>query len=1002
MKLRNLFVSLALVASSLTGVEAQVVDYGLANGVYSFEENTEGWSGSMRSALSISSEHSKLGNHSLEWMWTKGGSSISLKGDIPYLPENPNPKETSVSSFVFWIYSPESMAPALGSLRFSFLKDGRECCHFDYELGFKGWRGAWVAFDRDMEGTPETGMDEVRITVPKHIRKGQLFFDGIITASFQDVRYHTADWQAPFINKETTNFWLTLNQFWQNPLDIPLAESVSDRDIEDFETIERRFVELVTDGVKPLGIDEIRRIYDAYDIRFNEDGSISGKPIWFIRYGETYLNQGIPDAMPTFTAKGQTLRQLNDAMLKIAVSYMHETDPEVKEEIARIYVNLTKHLLDQGFQAGSGQGTLHHLGYSMRNFYTGPVIMKEALEKERLADDMQRAMEWFSGFGEVRTAPKELGMDIDAFNTSLMGRFASVIMRTDGVHKKSCMQALSRWVDNGFKYTEGTNPCFKRDGSVVHHRKCYPEYAVGGFKGSINAIWMLANTGFAVSEESHEIQKDALLKMRFFSNVKSFPLAMSGRHPDGTRSLIPSQYALLADAGSPDGSESIDSELAAAYLRINGNSGKWAQKFTDAGISAEKAPVGGHYFAYNCSLSYRQEDWLVTMAGHSRYLWAAETYQKENHYGRYLTHGSMQILYGNDSFRSGYRLEGWDWCHIPGTTATLRPMEEMRANVLNVDEFSGYEEMLLSDEWFAGGVTFGKEAGAYSMKLHEHDKYNGSLRARKSFFAFGNRIICVGDGLENRLEGAELHTTLFQNSIDQTAELSETYTGDVTLTDRFGTAYFVKDAEVCLTRGLQHSFHEETDAPTEGWFEKAYIRHGTACGPDVEDCDDDYEYMTVIRCSQEQMEKYSVQKPYEVVRADASAHIVKDLDSGITGCAAFEETKVDEVIVSVSPAMLLYHQEGDCLKISVSNPDLALYQGPSDEIFDADGKRKERSVYGRDWIKNPAAETYIEMTLDGEWKVEGRDDVEVKVENGRTSLRITTRESRTENIILTR
>ena len=41
-------------------------------------------------------------------------------------------------------------------------------------------------------------------------------------------------------------------------------------------------------------------------------------------------------------------------MIRIAVSYMQETDSEIKKEIADIYVNLTKHLLDQGFSAGSG------------------------------------------------------------------------------------------------------------------------------------------------------------------------------------------------------------------------------------------------------------------------------------------------------------------------------------------------------------------------------------------------------------------------------------------------------------------------------------------------------------------------------------------------------------------------------------------------------------------------------------------------------------------------
>ena len=591
-------------------------------------------------------------------------------------------------------------------------------------------------------------------------------------------------------------------------------------------------------------------------------------------------------------------------------------------------------------------------------------------------------------------------MDIDAFNTSLMGRFASVIMLEDSPYKLVYMTALSRWVDNGFKYTEGTNPAFKRDGTVVHHRKCYPEYAAGGFKGSINAIWMLAKTAFAVSEESHRIQKEALLTMRFFSQLKSFPLAMSGRHPDGTRSFIVNQYALLADAGSPDGNQAIDKELAEAYLRINGIEGKWAQKFSKAGFVAEAAPVGGKNLAYNCSLSYRQDEWLITFAGHSRYLWAAETYQRENHYGRYLTHGSMQIMTGKDSFESGYQLNGWDWCHIPGTTAAEIPLEMMKANVLNVDEFSGYEEMLLSDEWFAGGLAFGNNAALYSMKLHEHDKYNGSLRARKSYFAFDNRIVCIGDGLENNLEGSELHTTLFQNSIDANS-CSEPVvhdSGNVVLSDKFGNTYFVNDAKVELTKELQNSYHEETDKPTQGYFEKAFINHGSICENSA------YEYMVLVQPDENEKVKYAENKQYTVVKADKTAHIVKDHQTSITGVAAFETVAVDETICSVTPSLLMYHNDGNVLHLSVSNPDLALYSGESDEIFSADGKRIERSVYGRKWITNPSAEVTVDIVLNGIWEIEDMDitKVDITTECNTTHLHIATNECKSERIILKR
>ena len=997
MTVRKLFIICLACCLFAFGVEAQVVDYGQSNGVFSFENDTENATCSKSSALSISEAHSKLGSHSLEWKWRKKGASFSINAPVPYLAKNPDPKETSVSSFVFWIYSPEKLD---GELRFSFMKDGKECCHFVYTLGFEGWRGAWVAFDRDMEGTPVPDMDQVVVTVSDGLKKGTLYFDGIITASFQDVRYHTADWQARFINKETTNFWLTLNLFWDNRLDIPVTETISPKEIADLKTIENRFVELVTDNVQAWDIEKIREFHRNYDIRRNPDGTITGKPVWFIRYGETYLNQGIPDAQKAFANAGQTLRQLNDATLNIAVSYMNVTDSATKTEIAEIYIDLIRHLLDQGFAAGSGQGTLHHLGYSMRNFYTGPVIMKEVLAEAGLADDMQQAMEWFCGFGEVKTAPKQLGMDIDAFNTSLMGRFASVLMLEDSPLKQAYMKALTRWVDNGFKYTEGTNPCFKRDGCVVHHRKCYPEYAIGGFKGSVNAIWMLANTAFAVSQESHEIQKEALLTMRFFSNMKSFPLAMSGRHPDGTRSLIPSQYALLADAGSPDGSEAIDTELAAAYLRINGTDGKWAAKFAEAGIIPEPAPTGGKYLGYNCSLSYRQDDWLMTIAGHSRYLWAAETYRNENHYGRYLTHGSMQFLNEGGSFESGYRQEGWDWCHIPGTTAAAIPMEQMKANVLNVDEFSGYEEMLLSDEWFAGGVAFGKEAALYSMKLHEHDKYNGSLRADKSFFAFGNRIVCIGTGLENSLEGSELHTTLYQNATSECGNLHHTFCSDMTvLTDRQKNTYFIKDADVHVTEGLQHSLHEETDASTQGFFEKAYINHGSPCDAEK----NSYEYMVAVQANDVEINGYRNELPYTVLRADSAAHIVKDHVTGITGCAAFAPVAVDGLVTAVTPSVLMYRTDGKLLEISISSPDLALYHGPSDEIFDSEGKRLERSVYGRDWVSNPSHEVSVIFLIEGKWQAEsGPESMSLSYDRDSKATRILlqTMECRTEDIKL--
>ena len=979
MKFSFRFLTVLLAASAIFTLkaEAQVADYGKVNGVLSFENGVGSVTSSKHSVLDVSADHNKLGEHSLVWNWNKKGAYLSFNEAVPYLPENPDPKETSVSSFVFWVYSPKTLE---GSLKFVFLKGGKECCHFTYGLGFQGWRGAWVAFDRDMQGTPEIGMDEIRIYAPEDVKKGRLYFDGIIPASFQDVRYHTPDWQAPFINEQTKIHWLVLNNSWKLKLDIPLKDKLSASDLQDMDMVKARFIELITDKTKPYTLKKARQIYDSYNISFNPDGTIKGKPIYFVRYGETFLNLNIPDAKATFRKNGQLLRTLNDHLLRIAVSAMRADDPQKKAEFTRIYLDLTRHLLDQGFEAGSGQGTLHHLGYSMRNFYTAPVIMQEALRDAGLDKKVQQAMEWFSGVGEIKVAPKEPGMDIDAFNTSLMGRVASVIMLEDAPYKYAYMQALSRWIDNGMKHTEGLRPCFKRDGSVVHHKKSYPAYATGGFTGAVDAVWMLSKTGFAISQESHQNLKDALMAMKFYCYDGYFPLAMSGRHPDGKGALIPEHYERLAKAGSPDGSLTVDASLL------------------------ENAPQKGtRTFGFNCSMSHRFGHRLVTIAGHSRYLWAAETYQNANHYGRYLTHGSMQT---NGLFRQ----DGWDWCHIPGTTAAVLPMEKMKSNVLNVDQYSGYEEMLLSDEWFAGGVTHKGVSGSFGMKLHEHDKYNGSLRARKSFFAFENRVVCLGSDIESSLEGAPVHTTLFQNYVEDVPEITfSPYINDRRdiIRNCHSEVYFIQGAQACHTKGIQQSLHEETDKPTEGEFEKAYIEHGDIVNGGR------YEYMIFMPADNKDvmfahdenaLEEYSKALPYAVLRHDTSVHGVKDHASGTRAFAVFEEGSVDSMIVSSTPAMLMYSVEDGEMTLSVANPDLALYDGPSDEKFDENGKRIERSVYGREWVDNPCGKTTVTLILEGLWDiVEGNGrDVTTSQNNRQTTLVFKSREARTEEIKLRR
>lgn len=977
--------------------------------ILSFEESAAPFTASEGSSLSVSGDHYKHGAHALRWQWSRAGARVRIESPVGYLSENPNPRETSVSTFVFWVYAPKALD---GKLRFEFRKEGRTCAWFDYGLEFTGWRGAWVAFDRDMQGRPEEGMDELVVTA-EGVERGELYFDHLILSSFQDVRHHTADFQAPFINAATTSHWLTLLQSWRNPMPA-LPAAVGEGERRDMATVERRLRELLLEGRKPMAMKTLRKRFDAYGIAENPDGTLRGKPIWFVRYAETYINLGHPDVGKLFNDNGQTLRKYNDFLFQVAVAHDAAADAAERAELERMYVLLTRHLLDQGFAAGSAQGTLHHLGYSMRNFYTAPVIMRDVLRRAGLEHDVQQAMEWFSGVGEVKLPPAEPGMDIDAFNTSLVGRLASIVMLPDTPVKAAWLEAFSRWVDNGYKVTEGTGPCFKSDGTVFHHRRHYPAYAVDGFSGgAVNAVWLLSKTQFAVSAESHAVLKRALLEMRFYCNLRSFPLALSGRHPDGRGELVPWHYARLAVAGTPDGRGKIDPELAAAYLRVAKGKDAYTRLFAEKGFAPEPSPAGNRVYGYNASVSHRRADWLVTVAGHSRYLWSAEIYQGANHYGRYLTHGSMQLLADGDpvsAFGSGFRQEGWDWRHIPGTTALKIPMERMKADIRNVDTASGYEEMLLSDEAFAGGVSHRGRDGVFAMELHEHDKYNGSLRARKSWFFFDNRIVCMGSDIENKAEGG-VHTTLFQNFLADGADPlvvnGEAVTqfpyraelaGGAVLRDNLRNAYFVPKGRVVVSKSLQRSLDEETDAPTQNNFATAWIDHGSGSVSGG-----GYEYMLAVHASDEEAARYARELPYEVLRRDASAHILRDRLSGITGYALFAAGKVGEgLLESVSlPSLVMIGGDGEGLTVSAADPDLRFYEGPSDEVFDADGRRAERSVYSRKWIDNPSGESQLKVVIRGRWQsADDRPECRIEPAGENTVLIFTCREGATREVNL--
>ena len=975
------------------------------------------------SQLGISDEHYKDGKQSLSWTF-EPGAILTMKRDLKFEYKDPTGKDLYLSAFIVWVYNEDAQDK---QIEFQFYKDGKLCTSFPFGINFTGWRGAWGCYERDMQGMPEEGMNELRIVAPDV--KGKLFFDHMVTASKVDARQQTADVQVPFVNKGTKNHWLVIYEHSLLKPEIPL-EAVSEQHKAEMERIEKRFVDMLYTPSKltEKELNTLRNQYNFYQITYKH-GKVSGVPIFFVRQAEAYERM-IPNwDLGMFTKLGVEMKEYFDLMRRMARAYRNAQEQPKKDELKKMFLAMYDHITDQGVTYGSCWGNIHHYGYSLRGLYVSYFLMKDVLREAGRLHEAERTLRWYAITNEVYPKPKVNGIDMDTFNTQTQGRIASILMMEDTPEKLQYLRSFSRWIDYGCRPAVGLQGAFKKDGGSFHHCNNYPAYTVGGLDGATNMIYLLSGTQFKVSELAHETVKRVLMTMRFYCNLQQWPLSMSGRHPNGKGKLIPMQYAVLAMAGTPDGKQVYDSDLASAYLRLisyqqiadydapdyipkssETEELKMKKLFEAQGIQAEGNPQGNLALGYGCVSVQRRDNWAAVVRGHSRYLWAAEHYLPANFYGRYLAHGSLQIMTGKPdemvTFKtSGWQEAGFDWNRIPGATSIHLPFEQLRARVLNVDKFSGMEEMLYSDEAFAGGLSQVKTNGNFGMKLHEHDKYNGTHRARKSYHFFNGTIVCLGSDIENQNADYPTETTVFQLAATNALKLQywEAFQDNgQTYLDPNGVGYFIPKQEMKSVRFEKNfpqiTVGERSTKPTKGNWVSLTFQHGKA--PQGAS----YEYVVLPRTDEVSLKQFAKKTDYKVLQQDKNAHIVKFPSARLTSYVLFETPQVlpsGLLQKADTSCLVMVKEEKNQVLLTVAQPDLALYRGSSDEAFNENGKRVERSIYSRPWINNPSGVISVTVTLKGKWQIEETPFCRViSVNKKQTVLRFACQDAASFDVIL--
>lgn len=130
----------------------------------------------------------------------------------------------------------------------------------------------------------------------------------------------------------------------------------------------------------------------------------------------------------------------------------------------------------------------------------------------------------------------------------------------------------------------------------------------------------------------------------------------------------------------------------------------------------------------------------------------------------------------------------------------------------------------------------------------------------------------------------------------------------------------------------------------------------------------------VVGATSKEEGKYSKKLPYSVLQADNSAHVVKDLITGITAYISYKGYASEKTLLAdASPEVIVMERmkEDGCVVMSVCTPDLGI------------------TVKGYT-TKQPSQPLEKVVKLNGEWKIKGSCDNAVAVtDSGKTIIKAT-------------
>ncbi|MSS73895.1 MAG: hypothetical protein EXS64_20780 [Candidatus Latescibacteria bacterium] len=877
-------------------------------------------------SLSTSHRHSKEGKSSLRWDWSRGEELVIRRGIGD--PARVGGYRCR-ACFAVWVYVEQ---PVPDALVFEFREGENSTGSFRFPLAFTGWRQGRPYYHAFPQGQPTSRVDNIRITAPTRVAGGTVFLDL--------VKYNTLTYGGNAIIPEKEAQWgrpVPDERRFPRPVRVTEAELAGIRKLLGLDT---------GPSIPQAQVDDLCRQAEALGI-LRDGGGVRGGPGIDANY--QYLaavgEHGITDIAYWLDENGpdwlgmQTPGPMSSLARQVANAYRSSNDEGQRRRLADAFLLVADYLQDQALQAGSGFKWHWWVGGEWAD---AVFLMRDTLAA---ADRLQPHLDFliYTYDGGAIFAEGDAPSHMDFYNLTVPRMLHQCLMQPEPAEQVRWLRAFKAMLERSMLQPTSA---FKIDGSAYHHAGHYHSYAQGAFASLPTVLQELRDTPWRINAEAHERLRRAMLAQRIYANRHDLPLSLTGRSPfspgygvittPGLRGL-----RILSQCGTPDGQDTVDREVAAAYLRLDPEAAG-EEPYLGLGIQPEPEPNGTFVMPYAGLLSHRRDDWLASVRGQSRYVWGSERQARRNCHGYYLGLGHLEILAGGSpvsAAASGRTAPGWDWRRFEGTTAPQLPLDRME---------QAFAALARSPEAFVGGLSHRGRQGAFAMVLNQPLPDGKTLAGRKSWFFFDEQVLCLGSDITSDEGAVPTQTTLCQRALagrghgafvptvldgadfaDCPGERALEETGPHWFIDVQQTGYALPAGQkISVARRRQISRDVDDAADTEGDFLTAWIDHGRA--PRASG----YEYALVVRATPEAMRRVIADPPYRMLQCDQAAHVVWQAGGGLWGCVCFVPQRIPPHAVagdvlpigSVDRPCLLMAEAlpEDQLDLSVADPDLNL------------------------------------------------------------------------------